>query len=133
MRLDDLKTWIAANIGSYVSALSLTAITSDQILVTSEELPGAKAVQLYLGEEPDEMEWLTMATKLVTWRVEAVWFCSLGTSQSDTARKYAEALVAALATHADFFGVESREHFAGAYGKADIKATKLILVFKYEE
>lgn len=136
MKLDDLKTWLGTNLPAFTTALSLTTLAADQIVLREFQEPGAKAVQLWLDEQPEEIEPLTMGKRLVSWRIHAYVFVCRGATEANEramADNYATALLNCLATHADYFGVEAREHYDGVEGKGDIKATKLSLLFMYEE
>lgn len=140
MKVDDLKTWIVANTASYIAALStvpipLVSLTSAMVITRDFQEP-QQSPTLWLDPLPEEVEPYTMAKYLVTAKVDAYFFVARGATESvarDQVKNYTQALLNALATHSDFFGYEEREYFDGVEGKADIKASKVTLIFKTEE
>lgn len=140
MRIDDLKDYLVANLNPFIAALStvalpLEAITAAQVMLL-ELIERAQPVTLYLDDEPEEIQDLTTLTRDVTWKVNAYWFISrYGTEAAmrDRGERYARALVDCLALHPDFFGIEGREFYNGVEGRPDEKASKVTLVFRFEE
>lgn len=140
MKVDDLKTWLVANIGSYISALStapvpLTALTSAMVY-TRDFVEPQQSPTLFLDPLPEEVEQLTMGKSLVTAKVDAYWFVARGATESvarEQIKNYTQAMLNALQTHVDYFGFEAREYFDGVEGKVDIKAARTTLIFRTEE
>jgi len=137
--IDDLSTFILANVNTYISARStvlvpLVAVTADQIYTRNYELP-AKNCTIFLDPQDETVEPLTMATFAYRFPVEIIVFV-----QGDTeaqlrakARVYAGAVIDCISTHPDFMLIEARTAFDGVEGKEDIKAAKITAVFEYEE
>lgn len=139
MTVDDLATYLAANLNACIAARSteavpLVAMTADQIVTREYQLP-AKKVGIFLDPGEETIEPLTMATVDVRLPVEIIVF-----TQGDTvalmrakADAYMLAVLDCIGEHEDFFEVESRDRFDGVEGKEDIKAAKVAAVFRYEE
>lgn len=139
MTIDTLAAFLVANLNPFIAARStvavpLTAITADQVATREYQLP-AKKVGIFLDPQPETVEPLTMTTVDVRLPVEIIVF-----TQSDTIalmRAKGEAYMGAvrdcIATHEDYFELELRDRFDGVEGKEDIKAVKIVAVFRYEE
>lgn len=141
MKIDDLKAWILANITPFIAARStveipLSAIVDAQIETRGFSEPGFP-VALWLDDPlPEEIAPLTSSTVDVTWRVDAFWIVSRGATEivaRGQTEGYLLALIDCIKTHPDFFEYEGREFFDGFEGKLDIKASKVTLVFRFEE
>jgi len=139
MTIDDLTTYLVANLNGCIAGRStpevpLTAITEDQIASREYQLP-AKKVGIFLDPQQETIEPLTMTTVDVKLPVEIIVF-----TQADTvalmrakADAYMLAVLDCIGEHDDFFEIESRDRFDGVEGKEDIKAAKVVAVFRYEE
>jgi len=139
MIVDDLKTYLVAYLNPFIAALSTTpipldSITAAKIILRDYQQP-AQRMSLLLDDKPEEIESLTMTTNLVTTKIEAFFFVTGATEATarEQAKLYMDALLNCLAAHADFFTFEEREYFDGVEGKPDVKASRALLVFKYEE
>lgn len=139
MTVDDLATYLAANLNACIAARSteavpLVAMTADQIVTREYQLP-AKKVGIFLDPREETMEPLTMTTVDVRLPIDVIVF-----TQGDTvalmrakADAYMLAVLDCIGEHEDFFEIESRDRFDGVEGKEDIKAAKVAAVFRYEE
>ncbi|MCX7023050.1 MAG: hypothetical protein NT080_00340 [Spirochaetes bacterium] len=139
MRIDDIAADIVARNAAYVAALStvgypLVAITAAMLFTREFRDPTGK-VSLFLEPQPEEMEEIGPGYRIATLPVDLTVF-TMGYTEAvlrEQARNYAQALLNCLMFNPYFFTLRSRDDFEGVEGKADIKATKLVLEFKYEE
>jgi hypothetical protein len=139
LTIDELATYLATNLNACITARSteavpLASISSDQIVTREYQLP-AKKVGIFLDPGEETIEPLTMATVDVRLPVEIIVF-----TQGDTvalmrakADGYMLAILDCIGDHPDFFEIERRDRFDGVEGKEDIKAAKIVAVFRYEE
>jgi hypothetical protein len=135
VKIDDLAAYLLANVNPYITAQGLATITAGQI-ITRNFVEPQQVVTLFLDPQAEEIEQGTMHTNYVDWKVDAYWFIARGMTEAsarNATQGYAAALIACLYSHPDFFGVEGRDFFDGVEGKPDIKASKMTLLFKYEE
>jgi len=138
-RIDDLRTYLIANIGPYITARStvpvpLAALTADYIHVGEYKPPNGTAC-LWLVDGEEESEFLTLNTRKIALPVAVYAFTSGATETvlKEQARQYAEAALDCLATYPEYDGIEGREHFNSVEGNEGMKATKIDLQFAYEE
>lgn len=139
MTIDELETFVVANLNTYIAARStagapLAAITADQVYTRDYELP-AKKLTIFLDPQEETIEPLTMGSNDVRLPVHLLVFVQGETEALLRAKAdaYMLALLDCVTTHEDFFGIESRDRFDGVEGKPDIKAAKVTAVFHYEE
>jgi hypothetical protein len=139
MTIDDLATFITANINTYISTYStpsmpLALLTADQIYTRNYALP-AKNCTVFLDPQDETVEPLTMSTLAYRLPVDILVFTQ-GETEANLrakARAYTYAVLDCIATHPDFMTVENRSAFDGVEGKDDIKASKITAIFEYEE
>lgn len=139
MRLDDIADDLASRNASYVAALSTVAvplqtITSAQIARREYRDPVGKCT-VFIDSGAEEVEELAPSFRVVTLPVDIHVF-TMGATEAvlrEQAAAYAQAILNCMAANPYFFSMISRDHFDGVEGKADIKATKLSIQFKYEE
>ena len=135
MKIDDLVTYLVANLNGFITAQSMVTITAAQIL-TRNWVDPVQGVTLFLDPEPEEVEQLTMATVGVTAKVNAYWIVSRGYTEAsarEATKSYMTALINCLKVHPDYFGFEARDYFDGVEGKQDVKASTATFIFKTEE
>jgi len=139
MTIDDLATYITANINTHIPtyatpSMPLAALTADQIYTRNYQLP-AKNCTIFLDPQDETVEPLTMATFAYRLPVEIIVFTQ-GETEANLrakARAYTYAVLDCIAVHPDFMTVEARTAFDGVEGKDDIKAAKITAIFMYEE
>ncbi len=139
MTIDELATYIVANLNAYIALHSTTevplvAITSDQVYTRNYQLP-EKNVAIFLDPQDETVEPLTMSTFVYRQPIEIIIFTQ-GDTESQLrakARGYTYAVLDCIGAHPDFMSIESRTAFDGVEGKEDIKAAKIIAAFEYEE
>jgi hypothetical protein len=140
MRIDDLKTWLLANLSSYIAARStvpvpLTAF-DDATIITRDWVEPTKEKILFLDPQPDEIEPGTNRVNYVTETIEAYVAVTRGATEAvmgNQAQQYLSALLDCLKTHPDYFGDTAREYYSGLEGKPDAKGAKATLIFRFEE
>lgn len=139
MTIDDLASYLMANLNACIAARStvavpLIAINADQIVTRDYQLP-AKKVGIFLDPQQETIDPLTMTTIDVRLPVEIIVFTQADTVALMRAKAdgYMLAILDCIGEHADFFEIESRDRFDGVEGKEDIKAAKVVAVFRYEE
>ena len=139
MRIDDIKTFLVANLATYIAALStvdvpLVAIPAGSIFVSEpHEIVGKVTLLLLEGDE--QIEQLTLNTREVTLPVTAIVETTGATEATAAAQAvaYGQALLNCLKNCADFSRVTARENYVGIEAKRDIKGTRLDLEFVYTE
>lgn len=134
MRLDDIRTYLVANLLAFTAARSLAALTSDFIHVGPYQQPNGTA-SLWLVEGEEEAAPLSCSTREAILPVQVYAFTSGGTEavNREQARQYAEAVLDCLGAYPEFIGLTGREHFDGVEGHEGMKATRIDLEFGYEE
>ena len=139
MRVDDLKTYLAANIAPHIASRTtaeLPLVTPTATMIEAHEfneLTGS--LMLALDEGTEESEWLTTTTRDTRQTVDVLIFVQGGTKEGDRARLplYADAVIACLKNSPDYNGVKAREFYDGVEAKDDIKAAKVTFEFRWEE
>ena len=137
MRVDDLKTYLAANIAPHIASRT----TAELPLVTPSVIEAhgfneyVAPLMIALDEGTEESEWLTTTTRDTRQAVDVLIFVQGGTKEGDRARLplYADAVIACLKTSPDYNGVKGREFYDGVEAKDDIKAAKVTFEFRWEE
>lgn len=139
MRIDDIKTFLVANLATYIAALStvdvpLVAIPAGSIFVREIHESVGK-VSLSLDDGDEQIEQLTLNTREVTMPVMAVVQVTGATMSvmSAQAIAYAQAILNCLKTYPDFSRVVGRSNWDGVEANPNVKATKLDLEFIYTE
>jgi hypothetical protein len=140
MKIDDIATDIVARNASFVSALSTTGvplvtITSAMVVTRNYPDPTGKAC-FYLEAQPEEFDEVAPNYSIATLKVDLI-VITQGATEAvlrAQAENYSKAIVNCLrAGNPYFFAVIGRDDFDGVEGKADIKATKTTIEFRYEE
>jgi hypothetical protein len=139
MKIDDIKAYLVANLGPFISDLStgpvpLVAIPTERIFV-SEYHEATGSVSLSLVEGDETIEEISLNTRQVTLPVVAL-VQVLGNTKATQAAQavaYAQAIVNCLRIYPDFNTITGRDNFVGVEGKDDIKATQINLEFVYTE
>jgi hypothetical protein len=139
MTVDDLKTYLVANVNPYIAARSTTlvplaALTADQIYTRNYMLP-AKGCTVFLDPQDEVAEPMTMGSFLYRQPVDVMVFTQGATEDQLRLRAagYMAAVMDCLVKHPDFMGVEARVSYDGVEGKEDIKAAKTTVIFESEE
>ena len=139
MRIDDIKTFLVANLAKDIAALSTTEVPLVSIpagsMFVSEPHEIVGKVTLILLEGDEQIEQLTLNTREVTLPVTAIIETTGATEATAAAQSvaYGQALLNCLKTCADFSRVTERENYVGIEAKRDIKGTRLELEFIYTE
>lgn len=139
MTLDELVTYLVANLPAQITAHSTTAVPLDAIPSTQiwprefRDPNGSASIWLEPGEEESEI--LTCGTREVMLPISAYIFVQRDTEAQLRLKAYAyrDALQDCLAAHPDFVQVLKRDYFDGVEGINGVKAAKLDLEFRYEE
>lgn len=139
MTLDELVTYLVANLPAHITAHSTTpvpleAISAAQIWAREYRDPNGSA-SIWLEPGDEESEILTTTTREVMLPISAYIFVQRDTEAQMRLKAYAyrDALQDCLADHPDFVQVIRRDYFDGVEGITGVKAAKLELEFRYEE
>jgi hypothetical protein len=139
MRIDDIKTFLVANLASYIAALSTTpvplvSISAGSIFV-SEFHDSVGTVSLSLVEGDEAIDQLTLNTREVRLPVVALVQVTGNTKATMAAQAvaYAQAILNCLKTYPEFSSITGRDNFVGVEANDNIKATRLDLEFLYTE
>jgi hypothetical protein len=139
VKIDDIAADLVARNASFVTALStvpipLAPLTSENIYTRNYREPWGK-VCVFIDTQPEEYEEIAPTFSIMTLSVEITIF-TLGNTETvlrEQAAKYRQAIVNCLKLNPYFFSIVSAEDFDGVEGKADTKASRVVLEFKYEE
>ena len=139
MRIDDIKTFLVANLATYIAALStvdvpLAAIPATSIF-TREVHEVVGKVSLSLDDDDEQIEQITLNTREVTLPVMVVVQVAGATMSVLAAQAidYGQAILNCLKAYPDFSRVVGRSNWDGVEANPNIKATKLDLEFTYTE
>jgi hypothetical protein len=139
MTVDDLKTYLVANVNPCIAARStqavpLAALSEDQIYTRNYMLP-AKGCTVFLDPQDEVVEPMTMGSFLYRQPVDIMVFTQGATEEQLRLRagRYMAAVMDCLVKHPDFMSVEARVSYDGVEGKEDIKASKCTVIFEIEE
>jgi hypothetical protein len=139
VKLDDIAADLVARNESYVAAYStvgvpLVTITAAMMVLREFKEPTGK-VTVFLEAGQEEATEISPSFRIMTLPVTLTVF-TMGATEAvlrEQAANYAQALLSCLRLNPYYFSVTLRDDFEGVEGKADIKATKLMIEFKYEE
>lgn len=139
VKIDDIAADLVARNASFVAALSttevpLTALNAQQIYTRNYQEPLGK-VCVFLDAQPEEFEEIAPTFSIATMRVEITVF-TMGATEvvlREQAANYRQAIINCLKANPNYFSRVSGDDFDGVEGKSDIKASRVVLEFKYEE
>jgi hypothetical protein len=139
MKIDDIAADLIARNASYVAALSttpvpLSTITAAQVFTRDYQEPTGKAC-VFLDPKPEEVIETSPSYSIVRLPVELTVFTQGAREYvlRSQASQYARALHNCLRANPYYAEFTGREDYDGVEAKSDIKATKMSLIFIYEE
>lgn len=139
MRVDDVAAFIAANAAPYIAAHStvyVPLITPTAAMIEAHNYNDVHGkLMIALEESAETSESLTMTTRDIK-QVVSLYIFAQGDTESvlrAQVKAYAMALAECLATSPDFNAITGRDFYDGVEAKADIKAAKLEIEYRWEE